>query len=136
MSQEPSTTQLAAERTQLASDRTELASDRTWLAYERTLMAWVRTAVSMISFGFTIYKFFQFEAGQNAKIIQTGLLTPRSFALIIVSIGLISLGVATIQNRRQQRLLIPKWRFSLAELVAGMVSLFGILVLLSALFND
>lgn len=136
MSPEPTTTQLAAERTELASDRTQMASDRTWLAYERTLMAWVRTAVSMISFGFTIYKFFQFEAGQNAKIIQSGLLTPRSFALIIVSIGLLSLGIATIQNRRQQRLLMPERRFSLAELVAGLVSVFGILVLLSALLRD
>ena len=40
---------------------TRLAVDRTRLAYERTLMAWIRTAVSMITFGFTIYKFFQFE---------------------------------------------------------------------------
>ena len=38
---------------------TDLAFERTVLAHERTLMAWVRTAVSMISFGFTIYKFFQ-----------------------------------------------------------------------------
>jgi putative membrane protein len=136
MSPEPTTTQLASERTQMATERTDMATDRTWLAYERTLMAWVRTAVSMISFGFTIYKFFQFEAGQNAKVIQSGLLTPRSFALIIVSIGLISLGVATYQNRKQQRKLIPKWRFSLADLVAGLVSLFGILVLLSALFQE
>ena len=36
----------------------QLALDRTRLAYERTLMAWVRTATSLISFGFTIYKFF------------------------------------------------------------------------------
>ena len=40
---------------------TRLAVDRTRLAYERTLMAWVRTATSLISFGFTIYKFFQLE---------------------------------------------------------------------------
>ena len=39
---------------------TKLAVDRTRLAYERTLMAWVRTATSLISFGFTIYKFFEF----------------------------------------------------------------------------
>ena len=36
---------------------TRLAVDRTRLAHERTLMAWVRTATSLISFGFTIYKF-------------------------------------------------------------------------------
>ena len=40
---------------------TRLAIDRTRLAHERTLMAWVRTAVSMITFGFTIYEFFEFE---------------------------------------------------------------------------
>jgi putative membrane protein len=45
-----------------------LAVDRTWLAHERTLMAWVRTATSMISFGFTIYKFFQFEAGKETTL--------------------------------------------------------------------
>ena len=39
---------------------TRLAVDRTRLAHERTLMAWVRTATSLISFGFTIYKFCQF----------------------------------------------------------------------------
>ena len=41
-------------------DATRLAVERTRLAYERTLMAWTRTATSLISFGFTIYKFFQY----------------------------------------------------------------------------
>ena len=40
----------------------ELALRRTFLAHERTLMAWIRTSVSLISFGFTIYKFFQYLA--------------------------------------------------------------------------
>ena len=44
---------------------TRLAVDRTRLAHERTLMAWVRTATSLISFGFTIYKFFQFELSKE-----------------------------------------------------------------------
>jgi uncharacterized membrane protein YidH (DUF202 family) len=38
---------------------TQLAAERTRLAYERTLMAWVRTGTSLITFGFTIYKFFE-----------------------------------------------------------------------------
>jgi len=45
---------------------TQLAIDRTRLAYERTMMAWLRTSASMISFGFTIHKFFQFRGEQGA----------------------------------------------------------------------
>jgi putative membrane protein len=119
-------------------DSTQLALDRTWLAHERTLMAWVRTATSMISFGFTIYKFFQFESEHGAKITK-GLLTPRGFALIMVSMGLFSLLMATAQHRRQTRMLrsqlesLPR---SLAEVVAAIVSLFGILVLISAALHS
>ena len=49
---------------------TRLAVERTRLAYERTLMAWVRTATSLISFGFTVYKFFQFDVSkQPARVV-------------------------------------------------------------------
>ena len=119
-------------------DSTQLALDRTWLAHERTLMAWVRTATSMISFGFTIYKFFQFESGHETKL-SPGLLTPRDFALIIVSIGMVSLWVATIQHRKQIKFInshLETRHHSLAEVIAGLVSLFGILVLLSAIFRS
>ncbi len=49
----------------MTTDLTPLTSEdmarlRTSMASDRTLMAWVRTALSMISFGFTIYKFFQY----------------------------------------------------------------------------
>src|SRR5262249_38820139 len=80
-------------------DSTDLAIDRTWLAHERTLMAWVRTATSMISFGFTIYKFFQFETEKDPNL-KRGLLSPRDFALIIVSIGLVALLMATFTHRK------------------------------------
>lgn len=116
-------------------DNTQLALDRTWLAQERTLMAWVRTATSMIGFGFTVYKFFQFEVGHNPAVTP-GFLTPRKFALIIVSVGLVTLLLATLQHRRENRDLrgyMAKPRRSLAQIVAAMVSIFGILVLLEAI---
>lgn len=117
-------------------DSTHLAIVRTWLAHERTLMAWVRTGTSMISFGFTIYKFFQFESGQ-AKVSK-GLLTPRDFALIMVSIGLLSLLLATFQHRREvselKKYIHPPPR-SFAEIVSGIVCLFGILVFFAAVFH-
>jgi putative membrane protein len=119
-------------------DTTQLALDRTWLAHERTLMAWVRTAGSMISFGFTIYKFFEFENGRGTKATQ-GWLTPRDFALILVGIGLVSLLAATFQHRRDIRQItvhLGRRSRSIAELVAGIVSVFGILVLLSAIFRS
>jgi putative membrane protein len=117
---------------------TELAVERTWLAHERTMMAWVRTATSMISFGFTIYKFFQFEQG-SAERERRGWLTPRDFALILISIALVALLTATIQNRIEVRTLrdVPggKHRRSLAVLIGALVSIFGILVLLSAVIR-
>jgi uncharacterized membrane protein YidH (DUF202 family) len=44
---------------ELSQERTALATDRTLMAADRSLMAWIRTALSMISFGFTIYKLLQ-----------------------------------------------------------------------------
>src|SRR5678810_553807 len=78
---------------------TQLAVDRTRLAHDRTLMAWVRTATSLISFGFTIYKFFQYlqEKGSGANERLFG---PREFALVMIGIGLMALALATVQHRR------------------------------------
>jgi inner membrane protein YidH len=66
---------------------TELAFDRTRAAYERTMMAWIRTAASLITFGFSIYKFFQIEAPGRDQ--QNRLIGPREFAFMLVSIGLV-----------------------------------------------
>lgn len=118
-------------------DATMLAIDRTWLAHERTLMAWVRTAVSMISFAFTIYKFFEFEHAQEPSVRRGPLLTPRDFAIILISIGLISLVMASIGHYRNTRILKAQLhRTSMALIVAVLVGVFGILVFLSAILRS
>ena len=61
---------------------TTLAFDRTLVAYERTMLSWVRTATSLITFGFSIYKFFQIEQGGGAP--QNRLIGSREFALAMV----------------------------------------------------
>src|SRR5262249_31790209 len=81
---------------------TKLALDRTRLAYERTLMAWVRTATSLISFGFTIYKFFQYLS-EGKTPPPDHVLGPRGFALVMIGIGLTALTFATIEHRRNMR---------------------------------
>ena len=78
--------ELALERTTLADDRTDLAVERTLMALDRTLMAWVRTATSLISFGFTIYKFFEFDSGRGSiPPASSRLLTPRHFGMIMIA---------------------------------------------------
>jgi len=47
------------DRKRINSD--DLALDRARLAHDRILIAWIRTAFSMISFGFTIIKLFQYS---------------------------------------------------------------------------
>ena len=71
---------------------TQLALDRTRLAHERTLMAWVRTSTSLISFGFTIYKFFQYlQRETDRPLPASALLGPAQFALMMIGIGLTAL---------------------------------------------
>jgi putative membrane protein len=117
-------------------DSAQMALDRTWLAHERTLMAWVRTAASQISFGFTIYKFFEFETRPVG--IRRGFITPRDFAVILVGIGILALLGAAIQHRKEVRRMSPyfaKKPFSMAGLIASLISALGILTLVSAILN-
>src|SRR5262245_62649597 len=78
---------------------TRMAVDRTRLAHDRTLMAWVRTATSLISFGFTIYKFFQYLQEKDQARADR-IFGPREFALLMIGIGLTALVLATVQHRR------------------------------------
>ena len=116
---------------------TRLAVDRTRLAYERTLMAWTRTATSLISFGFTIYKFFQYLR-EERPVAETGLLGPRGFALLMIAIGLCALVFATVEHRQSLQMLRAEYgavRYSLATLVAGLIGLLGIAGLLTVLLR-
>lgn len=106
------------------------ARERTRVAYERTMLAWVRTATSLITFGFTIYKFFQLASDRRAPEIHR--LGSREFALLLVGTGLASLLLATLDYRRNLRTLLGhrhQHRRSLAVLVAGLVSVAGIFAL-------
>jgi putative membrane protein len=83
---------------QLASDRTILAAKRTLMAADRSLMAWVRTALSMLSFGFTIYKILQ--GFQDAGVHLSHPDTPRRVGLFLTAMGTISMVMGTIEYWR------------------------------------
>ena len=100
---------------------TELALARTRAAYERTMMAWIRAATSPITFGFSVYKFFQLEA--PGRKLNNRLIGPRQFALVLVSRGQMSLLLATLEHRRNIRVLgvqCSENRHLLAALLAAL----------------
>jgi putative membrane protein len=116
---------------------TELAFARTRAAYERTMMSWIRTATSLITFGFSIYKFFQIE--KPLEVHQDRLIGAREFAFLLVSIGLISLMLATVEhshNIRALRAQCPDEHRSLAVLLAALILVLGILALVAITYRQ
>jgi inner membrane protein YidH len=91
-------------------------------------MAWVRTATSLISFGFTIYKAFDYLYEREPTVAR-GVLSPRNFALVLIALGISALTLATLQHRRDVHTLEaqggPQPR-STAGLVASIVAILGI----------
>jgi len=122
-----------------ASQSTQLAYERTLLAYERTLMAWVRTATAMISFGFTIYKFFDYLRSSNQLTATPHLFGPRTFAMSMIGIGLVALVLATIEHSRSRAVLersgaVLHW--SLSQVIAILVAALGILGLVLVILRQ
>jgi len=117
---------------------TKLAIERTRLAHERTLMAWVRTAASLISFGFSVYKFFHYlRESQGAP--PSGPIGPREFGGLMIAIGITSLLLATIGHQRSMRSLRDEYGalipYSLSTVVAALIGALGVLLLFAVLFQ-
>ena len=85
--QEKLSDELALKRTGLADTRTGLAFKRNIMAAERTLMAWTRTGLSMIGFGFTIYKFLQALQDEGNQLN----VHPARIGLFLLFLGTFSL---------------------------------------------
>lgn len=122
-----------------APDQLSLALERTYLAHERTLMAWTRTATSLITFGFTLYKFFEFlhERGEVARGQQ--IFGTRTFGLIMIGIGVVTLIVASLQHHVLMRRLkthYPEAPLSLALLLAVLIATLGILGFVSGIVHS
>jgi putative membrane protein len=126
-----------SEKPMVLDTSTRLAYDRTRLAYENTMMAWVRTATSLITFGFSVYKFFQFDIKRGQEF--SGSVGPRAFGLMMITFGLVSLLAGTLQHvmsLRQLRREYPATPRSVAALLAGLVSILGLVALIAVIFRQ
>lgn len=123
--------------TVLAEQRTDMALQRTIIASERTLMAWIRTSLSMIGFGFTIYKFFQYLpeeiAAGNIKRPQA----PRNLGLSLIALGTLALAAAAWQHRSflkelgasgKGRVWSVSFAVALFVILIGVITFYGVLL--------
>ena len=120
-------------------DATRLAIDRTRLAHERTLMAWVRTSTSLISFGFTIYKFFQYLHDSQKATVPDRMIGPNQYAAVMIFLGVVGLAVATLEHHRSitalERQYGPQPR-SNALWLGGLIALMGMAGLVAVLLRQ
>ena len=113
----------------LPSDMGEI---RTILAADRTLMAWIRTSLSMLSFGFTIYKFLQTIAA-NGKMDHPN--SPQTVGLFLTGMGVAAIVLGTmgywitlrdLQKVEHFRLGRPVLLMALIMSIAGVASFVSI----------
>ena len=102
-------------------------------------MAWVRTAMSLITFGFTIYKFFEYLHESGRPHVATGLLGPRGFALAMMATGLVTLVLGTYQHRQGMKTIraqYPDFPASVAGWLAIFVACLGMFGLALAVLRQ
>lgn len=119
---------------ELAQMRTDLATQRTLMAADRTLMAWVRTALSMISFGFTIYKLLQSFEQKGADLSDAS--SPRAIGLFLTGLGTVAMVMGLLEYwyrlksldvGRKARFLQPSFIMALIMSITGLFLFVGII---------
>lgn len=113
----------------------DLGVMRTMMAADRTLMAWMRTSLSMLSFGYTIYKVL--EEVREAAHIPIHSSAPRNAGMFLTVTGTAALIMGTAEYFGTLRMLRRSYLFrrvrptlimSVLMAIAGMALSFGILI--------
>lgn len=122
---------------ELAQERTQWALGRTVMALERTLMAWLRTAVSLISFGFTIYKVLDSLNDSQYDLLRPN--APRNVGLFLIFLGMSMLIVGIVEYRNVRGKLLKdseaKVPFSMTFAASIGLLLVGVFTILNILFG-
>ena len=106
--------------------RRNLGAMRTMMAADRTLMAWIRTALSLLSFGFTIYKILQ-EVEKSVSIPHDN--SPRNIGLLLAVAGTMAMIMGTIeywQTLHQLRQDHRYWYLRPTLIMAALMSISGV----------
>jgi putative membrane protein len=107
---------------------------RTMMAADRTLMAWIRTSLSLLSFGFAIYKILQ-DLEESGKLLQPDN-TPRNMGLFLGVMGTLAMVMGsiaywhTLQELHQDAAMVflrPALIMAILMSLTGLLLVFGIL---------
>lgn len=93
-------------------------------------MAWIRTCTSLIAFGFTIFKFFQYLATTERR--REPVVSPWVFGVVMILVGLTGLILAWIQHRQDMKALeaeLGAMPYSIAGIMAALIAGLGVLAL-------
>ena len=114
----------------ITEDRTD-AAQRMLMEADRSLMAWVRTSLSMLSFGFTIYKVLQGFA--ESGIEPRAQSTPERIGLFLTAAGTVAMIIGLVEywgTLKQERRYVV---FSFARpalVIAAIIAFFGLTLFL------
>jgi putative membrane protein len=105
----------------------------TLMAADRTLMSWTRTSLSLLSFGFTIYKILEgFQDAGGKFVVRSDV--PRNAGLFLVGMGTFAMLMGTLEYWQTLRVLDQKRIFGRPRsplIMALIMSASGALLLLS-----
>ncbi len=104
------------------------------MASERTLMSWTRTSPSMITFGFTIVKFFQYLK-QKEGVVLARPNAPRNVRPLLMGFGTAMVIAAALMHMEELVLPPTHRRWSLDLIVALFVGIVGIAAFASVLLR-
>ena len=105
----------------------------TLMAADRTLMSWTRTSLSLLSFGFTIYKILEgFQDAGGKFVVRTDV--PRNAGLFLTAMGTLAMVMGTIEYWQTLKVLHQQRIFGRPRsplIMALIMSVAGILLFLS-----
>jgi putative membrane protein len=116
------------------SDR--LAVARTVLAADRTLLAWVRTSLTLIGFGFTIYKILSaIQKAGGVTLLRAQ--TPRNIGIFMILVGVVPLALSMFQYKQGVKRLGGKKNIYVnpSMVAAGAILLLGLMLLAMVVTN-
>lgn len=90
-------------------------------------MAWIRTSTSLIAFGFTIFKFFQYLATEDHH--RQPVVSPWVVGMLMILLGVAALALAWLQHRREMKALeamTGPMPYSIAGVMAGLIASLGL----------